>query len=71
MIRERNPVGALEFPDAPSHLLTNDQFNSIYAGVLHPFLHQGNTTVIDPDIALEADPEAYRKMVADLTIAGS
>ena len=69
MLKERNPIGALEFENAPGHLLTHDQFNSIYAGTLHPYLHQGHTVVIDPDIALEADPEAYRKMVAEMAIA--
>lgn len=69
MAFDRNPVGALEFPDAPQELLTNDQFNSIYAGILQPYLHQGNGVILDPDFAIEADPEAYRKMVAELAIA--
>ncbi len=66
---ERNPVDALEFVGANPEALTIDPHNTFYAGLLRRHLQLGNNVVFDPDFVLEADPDAYQKIVAELTIA--
>lgn len=64
-----NVLSSLHFPDAPEEALAPDLYNTYYAGLLRSSVQYGNRIVIDPDAVLEMDPEAYQKMVAEITIA--
>lgn len=64
-----SPLDALMFPGATPDSLVNGVHSTEYAATLRASFLAGMNVVYDPDVVLEADPEAYRKFVAELTIA--
>ncbi len=60
---------SLSFPGAPHDLLARDQRNTFYASLIRRNFMLGSESILDPDIVLEQDPEAYGKMLAELGIA--
>ena len=62
---------SLTFPEAfdRSDLLSEDQRSNYYSEILRRNLLQGNMAVLDPDTALEMDPQAYQKIKQELGIA--
>lgn len=62
-------LDALVFPEAPRSHIVPGIHNTHYASSLRNFLQLGVNVVYDPDLALDQDPESYRKIVAEATIA--
>lgn len=71
MSHELRPTSldALTFPGATDASILRGIHNTEYSAILRSYIMLGGSVVYDPDVALESDPDAYRKMVAEISIA--
>ena len=67
--REVPSAEALSFPGAPDDLLARPQTSSDYSQTLRESIAIGSNVIYDPDLALNVDPDVYRKIVTEIAIA--